>query len=404
MTAQTDKCILVINCGSSSLKFSLYGLDDFKLQISANISGIGAPSSSFRITDDHAREVFNHKSHYDKMPVAVAAAINWLQSQSFNLIAIGHRLVQGGPDHREPERITAQLLKQLNEFIYLAPNHLPEELSTIKSFFLAFPQTRQVACFDTTFHKDLPDHVKYYPLPAAYQKHGMIKYGFHGLSYAYILQKLMEDEPNTISKKIIIAHLGNGASLAAVKNGKCVDTTMGLSPMGGLVMSTRSGDLDPGVILFLLKQYQLSVDELDDLLSKKSGLTAIAGTSDMEEILIKSDTDSKAALAIQVFCYHAKKQIGAFAAALGGLDLLVFTGGIGANSPLIREHICRDMDFIGIELNLRANLKNKEAISSNTSRVSVRALRTQEELMIAKATSELLQLKENPDGTYSEGS
>ncbi|MET3980263.1 acetate kinase [Mucilaginibacter sp. UYP25] len=390
MTNRSDLYILVINCGSSSLKFSLFESTGFEIGISGGISGIGGNSCQFKISNNQGQGIFNQQGTYNNMKDAAGAVIRWFKGQSYGIIAIGHRLVQGGPDHREPELITDNLLMRLEEFIYLAPNHLPDELGTIKAFVSAFPKIPQAASFDTAFHKDMPSFIKHYPLPEIYRSKGLIKYGFHGLSYAYILQKLLKEDSDTINKKIIIAHLGNGASMAAIQNGKCLDTTMGVSPIGGLVMSTRSGDLDPGVILFLLKQYRLNVDELDELLSKKSGMTAIAGTGNMEELLAKEATDHKAALAIQVFCYQAKKQIGALAAALGGLDLLVFTGGIGANSPLIRERICRDMNFLGIELNQQANLKNEEIISLKTSRVSVRAIPTHEELMIAQAVRKVL--------------
>ena len=392
MTNPLNSSILVINCGSSSLKFSSYNLAGLKLEISGNMSGIGEGTGYLKITNGQGQMLENKRRKYSDLKSAVKSLIILLKSDRYhvNLVAIGHRLVQGGPDHREPQLITIELLQQLHEFVYLAPNHLPGELDTVKAFRSAFPKIPQMACFDTAFHKDLPAYVKHYPLPEAYQKKGLIKYGFHGLSYAYILQKLLAENPAAVHQKIIIAHLGNGASMAAINNGECRDTTMGLSPIGGLVMSTRSGDLDPGVILFLLKQYHLNVDQLDGLLSKQSGLIAIAGIGDMEALLTIATTDSSAALAIQVFCYQAKKHIGALAAALGGLDLLVFTGGIGANSPIIREYICRDMSFLGIELNKRANLKNQETISLNTSRVSIRALPTHEELIIAQAVSSLL--------------
>lgn len=388
-----DKYILVINCGSSSLKFGLYEVTDLLLTVSGNIGSIGNSLCQFTITDSKGYKTLETQGDFADMPGAVKVAIEWLKSQPFNIVAIGHRLVQGGPDHRDPELITDELLEQLEQFVYLAPNHLPDELRTIKAFRSALPEIPQGACFDTAFHKDLPLCVKNYPLPDNYQNKGLIKYGFHGLSYAYILQKLTEEDPAIAGKKIIIAHLGNGASMAAVQHSKSIDTTMGLSPIGGLVMSTRSGDLDPGVILFLLKQYHLSVTALDELLSKKSGLLAIAGTGNMEELLAKEATDNNSALAVKTFCYQAKKQIGALAAALSGLDLLVFTGGIGANSPPIRQYICKDLNFLGIELNTRANLNNQETISSNTSRVSVRALPTHEELMIAQAVRQLVEHK-----------
>ncbi|HEK21406.1 acetate/propionate family kinase [Mucilaginibacter sp. 44-25] len=390
MTDHADNYLLTVNCGSSSLKLGLYELAELRLKSSASINGIGTRLCQFKVSGSQAEETLDQSADHANMAAAVGAAIHWLKSQLFTISAIGHRLVQGGPDHRAPELIGDELLKQLDEFVYLAPNHLPDELGTVKSFRLAFPGIPHLACFDTAFHKDLPSYIKRYALPEAYQGNGLIKYGFHGLSYEYIMQKLTADGTNPASCKIIIAHLGNGASMAAVLNGKCLDTTMGLSPIGGLVMATRSGDLDPGVILFLLKEYQLGVSELDELLSKKSGMIAIAGTGDMEELLTNEAIDKKAAEAIQVFCYQAKKQIGALAAAMGGLDILVFTGGIGANSPQIREHICRDLNFFGIELNQWANNKDQEHISLATSRVSVRALPTHEELMIAQALRNVL--------------
>ncbi|AMR33983.1 acetate kinase [Mucilaginibacter sp. PAMC 26640] len=392
MTNPANNHILVINCGSSSLKFSIYDFGAFELKMTGTMSGIGEASGHLKISNSQGHSLENKEQKYTNLPGAVKELVALMSEGHFvfNLTAIGHRLVQGGPDHREPELITAGLLKSLREFVYLAPNHLPGELSAIEAFRSAFPNIPQIACFDTAFHKDLPTSIKHYPLPEAYQGKGLIKYGFHGLSYAYVMQKLTEEDADNASKKIIIAHLGNGASMAAVQNGKSMDTTMGMSPIGGLVMATRSGDLDPGVILFLLKQYGLSINELDELLSKRSGLIAIAGTGDMQELLAREITDSTAAEAIKIFCYHAKKQIGALAAAMGGLDILVFTGGIGENSPVIREHICSNMNFLGIELNQQANDTGQQTISLKTSRVRLRVLPTNEELMIAKAAHQVL--------------
>ena len=301
--------------------------------------------------------------------------------QSFS--AISHRLVQGGPDHRKPELINEQLLKTLDQFVYLAPNHLPDELKTIKAFQAAFPGIPQVACFDTAFHKDMPSCARYYPLPGKYKDMGLMKYGFHGLSYQYILQELTSQDPEVTKKKIIIAHLGNGASMAAIKDGISVDTTMGVSPTGGLVMGTRTGDLDPSVLLFLLKKGKLTPNQLDALVSTESGLKAIAGRNDVQELLQAEPNDLKAGEALTVFCYAAKKFIGALAAAMGGLDLLVFTGGIGENSDIIRERICKDMKFMGIDL------------ADSNSRVAVRVIPTNEELMIARLTAGLLNDKKN---------
>ena len=380
MTKQRNAGILVINCGSSSLKFSLYLAASLLPEWSGSISPIGSSEGKFEIKNSQYQIIKNRSAFFKDLDTAVAEVILWLKNNGYQdrLSAVGHRLVQGGPEHRQPEIITDQLLKTLNKYVYLAPNHLPDELKAVKAFQGAFPNVPQVACFDTAFHRDIPAYAKYYPLPEKYKDMGLMKYGFHGLSYQYILQELIAEDPGVTKKKIIIAHLGNGASMAAVKNGISVDTTMGISPVGGLVMGTRSGDLDPGVPLFLLKRDKLTPSQLDDLLSKDSGLKAISGRSDVQDLLKAESTEPKAAEALTVFCYAAKKFIGALAAAMGGLDLLVFTGGIGENSAIIRKRICKDLEFIGIDLN------------DKKSQVAVRVIPTNEELMIARLTDHLL--------------
>jgi len=385
--------ILSINCGSSSLKFCLFQFSNFELVLEGNFEGIGTGTCHFQIKDLEGNKIENKNEPILSLRIAVRLLIKWLKNHFLfeNIRIISHRLVQGGPEHRDPRIISDSLLGELKEFIYLAPNHLPEELRTIQSFLLAFPKTPQVACFDTGFHKNLPDFIKHFPIPKAYQSKGLLKYGFHGLSYTYILQKLLEEDKDRIHQKIIIAHLGNGASMAAINKGICLDTTMGISPLGGLVMSTRIGDLDPGLLLFLMKQFKLRVNQLDNLLSKESGLKAVSGISDMKELLSKSQEDSKAAEAIKLFTYEARKYLGALAAALGGLDILVFTGGIGANSPIIREEICKELGFLGIELDFPSNIKGIDIISRPNSRVKVFAMKTDEELVLAKMAFQIIQ-------------
>jgi acetate kinase len=380
MTKQRNAGILVINCGSSSLKFSLYLAASLLPEWSGSISPIGSSVGKFEIKNSQYQIIKNRSAFFKDLDTAVAEVILWLKNNRYqdSLFAVAHRLVQGGPEHRQPEIITDQLLKTLNKYVYLAPNHLPDELKAVKAFQGAFPNVPQVACFDTAFHGDIPAYAKYYPLPEKYKDMGLMKYGFHGLSYQYILQELIAEDPGVTKKKIIIAHLGNGASMAAVKNGISVDTTMGISPVGGLVMGTRSGDLDPGVPLFLLKRGKLTTNQLDDLLSKGSGLKAISGMSDVQDLLEAEPHDPKAVEALTVFCYAAKKFIGALAAAMGGLDLMVFTGGIGENSAIIRERICSGLEFMGIDL------------SNTKSRVAVLVIPTNEELMIARLTDHLL--------------
>lgn len=392
MKPDKSKYIVVINGGSSSLKFSLYQTASFQLELSGAINHIGSGKSEMKISSQDGVIFTNSKAAYATVADGAKAVIDWLKDheQNYVIAAIGHRLVQGGAKHREPEKITGHVLQDLQEFIYLAPNHLPNEIKIIKAFTAAFPDVPQVACYDTFFHKDLPSYTREYPLPVSYQKKGLMRYGFHGLSYEYIMQKLIEEDPAAAQHKIIIAHLGNGASMAAVMNGISVDTTMGLSPTGGLVMGTRSGDLDPGVVLFLLKEGKLNAEELDQLLNKESGLKAIAGISDVQDLLKKEAGDPKAQEALKVFCYQASKFIGALAAGMGGLDTLVFTGGIGENSIPIRERICEGLNFMGIKINQRSNRAQLNIISSKTSRVKVKMMKTNEEWMIAQHTQHII--------------
>ncbi|PTT02597.1 acetate/propionate family kinase [Pedobacter sp. HMWF019] len=389
------KFYLVINCGSSSLKFSLYDSAALAQVWSGSISPIGTGTGQMLIKTNEGKILESRRAKFQDLDLAVQEVIKWLENKrdSYPLKAIGHRLVQGGPNHRQPEFVTPVLLKTLRQFVYLAPNHLPDELMAIKAFGAVFCQVPQVVCFDTAFHRDIPSVAKYYPLPEKYKKKGLMKYGFHGLSYQYILQELLNEDQLASKKKIIIAHLGNGASMAAVNNGSSVDTTMGISPIGGLVMGTRSGDLDPGALLFILKQDHLTVDQLDDLLSKKSGLKAIAGKSGVQELLEAEQTDLKAKEALRVFCYSAKKYIGSLSAAMGGLDMLVFTGGIGEHSSIIRERICAELEFMGIDLDKPKNTMHKNPLSKKNSRVAVLVIPTNEELMIARLVGHLLSNK-----------
>jgi acetate kinase len=395
MAVSLNTFLLTINCGSSSLKFSLYHTGSLQQELLGSVNAIGSASSKL-VINKQEQALPGHPAGFKNLDTAVKAVIRWVKKSPYNnrLLAIGHRLVQGGPNHRAPQLITDDLLKTLHQYIYLAPNHLPDEIKAIKAFQQAFAQLPQVACFDTAFHADMPDEAKYYPLPDKYREQGLLHYGFHGLSYQYIMQKLAADGINVNKQNIIIAHLGNGASMAAVKNGISVETTMGLSPIGGLVMGTRSGDLDPGVVLFLLKQGRLTTTQLDTLLSKQSGLKAIAGKSDVQELLGLAAHDAKARAAITTFCYQARKFIGSLAAAMGGLDLLVFTGGIGEHSAVIRELICHNLVFLGIRIDEKLNNHHNENISSPTGKVKVMVLKTNEEAMIAQHTQTII-LKQN---------
>lgn len=394
MKSKLSTYILCLNSGSSSLKFSLYHLVSMQMEVKGAISAIGTASGLFKINDSRGTSLKNESGLFKDMHTAVESLTEWLDENQnkYPLAAIGHRVVQGGPAHRAPEMLTEQLLATLKQFIILAPNHLPEELAIIHTFLEKFRNLPQVICFDTFFHRNMPFCGHHYALPSKYTSKDLIRYGFHGLSYEYIMLRLSEKRLPVKSKKIIIAHLGNGASLAAVKNGISIDTTMGVSPMGGLVMSTRSGDLDPGALLFLLKKNKLSIDELEELLSKQSGLKAIAGTGDIKELLEAEHFNSAAANALTLFCYTIRKQIGALTAAMGGLDILVFTGGIGENSAIIRSRICKELGFFGIELDSRLNLCSREVISSEKSRVLVYVIKTNEELVIARHAQNMVKL------------
>jgi len=392
MIDKSTSYILCLNGGSSSLKFSLYNAGSIKAELQGSVDRIGADDGKMEIKSQDHFIFKGRETHYINIVDAAKAVIGWLKGNRdhFSIIAIGHRLVQGGPEHLEPKLITNDLLKSLHKYIYLAPNHLPGEIGIIKAFRSAFRKVPQVACFDTSFHRHMPPQAKYYPLPIEYREKGLIRYGFHGLSYGYIMEKLAERNRSLSKKKIIIAHLGNGASMAAVKNLVSIDTTMGISPDGGLVMGTRSGDLDPGVPLFLLNQAKLSTDELNDLMSKQSGLKAIAGISDVQQLLKNEGRDPKAKEALTLFCYQAKKFIGALAAAMSGLDMLVFTGGIGENSAVIRERICDGLDFMGITIDKLFNNHGHETISSATGHVKVSVIKTDEEWMIARLVCNVL--------------
>jgi acetate kinase len=305
--------------------------------------------------------------------------------------AVGHRLVHGGPDHVAPARVDAALRTALDRLVPLSPLHLPAELAALDAVSSRWPDAPQVVCFDTAFHQTLPPVARRLALPAALDAAGVRRYGFHGLSYASIVSAL----PPARLRRAVIAHLGSGASMAAIRDGRSVDTTMGFSPSGGLVMATRPGDLDPGVLVYLL-DHGHDARSLERLINHESGLRALSETTgDMRQLLDQRAADPRAALAIDVFCYHARKTIGAFAAALGGLETLVFTGGIGEHAAPIRAEICRGLEFLGIELDEAGNAAGAPIVS--TGRCEVRVMHTDEEREIARATRRVL--GETPAGT-----
>jgi acetate kinase len=300
--------------------------------------------------------------------------------------------VHGGPDYHNPRRITADVLAELKRLVPFAPNHLPAAIAIIEAAGDAHPELPQVACFDTAFHHDLPHVAQRLPIPRAYAERGVRRYGFHGLSYAYLLQELHRRAGAHVAHgKLVIAHLGNGSSLTAIRGGRSIDTSMCFTPLGGVVMSTRSGDLDPGVVAFIARAEGLDADGVEDLFSHHSGLLAVSGvTGDMRELLEREGADPLSRLAIDIYTYQIKKCIGAFAAALGGLNTIVFSGGIGEHAPEVRRRICDGLEFLGVRLDRERNALNNEVISAPDCPVTVRVIPTDEELMIAQAAFEIL--------------
>jgi acetate kinase len=303
---------------------------------------------------------------------------------------VGHRVVHG-MKHSKPEWVTPKLLAELRRIIPYDPDHLRREIGLIETFLKRHPKLPQVACFDTAFHRSMPKVAKLLPIPRRYAAKGVERYGFHGLSYAYLMEELGRLDPAAAKGRVILAHLGNGASLAAVRNGKSIDTSMGFTPTGGLVMSTRTGDLDPGLIYYLERTEHINIVQFQQMVNHKSGLLGVSGTSsDLRDLCASEATDVRAAEAVELFCYQARKWIGSFAAALGGLDTLVFAGGISENASSVRNRICRELGFLGIKLNSKRKAKHAPLISTDAGRVKVRVIRTDEELMIARSLCRVL--------------
>ena len=336
--------------------------------------------------DSRRLDASDHKS-------AAAFLLDWLEEQEGfdSLQAVGHRVVHG-MRHTAPEIVTLDLLTELHRISPYDPDHLPSEIELIEMLRQRHPNLPQVACFDTAFHQDMPRIAKLLPIPRCYDAKGVQRYGFHGLSYAYLMEELARlGDPAARSGRVILAHLGNGASMAAVLNGVSIDTSMGFTPTAGLVMGTRSGDLDPGLAPYLARTGHMTMNEYSEMVNHKSGLLGVSEvSSDMRDLLAREAEDVRAAEAVALFCYQAKKWIGSFAAALGGLDTLVFAGGIGEHAPLVRSRICEGLGFLGIELSTSRGSVAPGVISSAASRVTVRVIRTDEELMIARSVRRVL--------------
>jgi len=388
--------VLTINAGSSSVKFAVYRVGDpLFLELHGKMDRIGLEGTQL-IFQDTATD------QQESLPVAVAdhsaaamILIDWLEGrQVFAAIrAVGHRVVHGMA-HAEPTFVTKTLLGELRRTMPYAPDHFPQELGLIQALHHRHPGLPQLACFDTSFHCTMPRVARQLPIPRRYEALGVQRYGFHGLSYAYLMEELVRlKDPAAVKGRVILAHLGNGASLAAVRDGESLDTSMSFTPASGLVMGTRSGDLDPGLMAFLSNNDHVTPSMFDHMINQESGMLGLSETSsDMRDLLEQEATDVRSAEAVALFCYQAKKGIGTFSAVLNGLDTLVFSGGIGENSTQVRTRICQGLDFLGIELDEKCNAISAAVISTESSRVTVRVISTDEELMIARSVCRALKI------------
>jgi len=386
-----DEPILVINSGSSSLKFGLYAQRDGEEQavLDGLADGIGRDSGKLELKDARGQILRSESMRFASEDDALEHAARWLAELSqTEPVAVGHRVVHGGPHLLTHQLVTPALLKELQNYVHFAPLHIPTALRLIKSAERSYPKLPQFACFDTAFHTTIPEVAARFALPRPLFDEGIRRYGFHGLSYESIVHQLGKDLPS----RAVMAHLGNGASLAAVKDGRSMDTTMGLTPTGGIPMATRSGDLDPGVLLYLMRVKQMSADSLEHLLNRDSGLTALSGgKGDMRDLESGAASGNQGAqLAIEVFCASICKVIAAYTAVLGGLDMLVFAGGIGEHSAPVRSRVCLGLGFLGISIDDATNQSNASTISANDGKVRVRIVPSQEDRQIARHSRTLL--------------
>jgi len=387
--------ILTINGGSSSIKYALFeAAGSLPRILAGGIERIGLQNATWHAKGVNPADSFSRTIEAPDHSVAVGILMDWIEKRRDTLAAVGHRVVHGGPKYTEPQRISAEMVAELHRLDPFDPEHLPEEILLTEAFHQRFPDLPQVACFDTAFHHDLPRVAQLLPIPRRYEAKGVRRYGFHGLSYAFLMGELARlDGDDAARGRVILAHLGNGASLAAVRNGKPVDTSMSFTPASGVPMSTRSGDLDPGLLWYLARTENMSAKQFNEMVNFKSGLLGVSETSsDMHDLLAAEARDARAAEAVALFCYQVRKCIGAFAAALEGLDTLIFAGGIGENASAVRARICDGLGFLGVALDQERNAKQEPWISSGTGRVRVRVIHTDEEQMIAKSVMQVLHL------------
>jgi len=386
--------VLTINGGSSSIRFAFYLKGEtLQQRLVGKVDRIGLSGTTLTFKDSTEKPRNSRSIDTNDHRSVVSFLMDWLESQSnfASIKAVGHRVAHGMA-HTEPEQVTSELLNELHRITPFVPEHLPLEIELIEAFRQRQPALPQVACFDTSFHSAMPRVASLLPIPRRYDAAGIRRYGFHGLSYEFLMEELARlSDPAATRGRVILAHLGNGASLAAVRDGESIDTSMGFTPTSGLVMSRRSGDLDPGLVSYLAHTDQMSAKRFQEMVNHESGLLGLSEiSSDLRDLLELESDDIRAAEAVALFCYQAKKWVGSFTAALGGLDTLVFAGGIGENAPLIRGRICDGLGFLGIELDETLNAENSDVISKQGCRVKVRVIRTDEELMIARSVIKAL--------------
>jgi acetate kinase len=379
--------VLTVNTGSSSAKLAVYAVgDDERLLLSGLATRLGLPGGSLEVLRPDGSEPIDRAasgSHGD----ALARFLDLVGEEAGGTLdAAGHRVVHGGSRYAAPTRITSEVLDELRDLEEIAPDHLPQAVAAIEAISQVIPGLTQVACFDTAFHRTLPPVARLVALP---RDLGVERFGFHGLSYEYILSELRELDAEAARGRVVVAHLGNGASMAAVRDGVCVETTMGFTPAGGLVMGTRPGDLDPGVLVHVTRAMGLDADALDELVNKRAGLLGVSGLSSDMKDLLESD-EPAAAEAVELFCYQARKFVGALSAVLGGLDTLVFTGGIGEHAATIRGRICAGLGYLGLAIDPERNAEHAPVLSAAESDVTVRVIATDEDLMIARHTRDLV--------------
>jgi acetate kinase len=385
---EREATILALNSGSSSLKFGLYRVSPTRTEmlLSGEAESIGGETGDFLAQDAAGNRLLAEKfplSDYGEAVTRIATLL--MQSKMPSPDAVGHRIVHGGPLLTRHCRIDGAVLKKLEAAAIFAPLHMPSALSVIRFAQERFPERPQVACFDTAFHADLPDIARILPLPRELRSDGIRRYGFHGLSCESIVDQLSDRLPKRLPKRLIVAHLGNGASITAILEGRSIDTSMGLTPAGGVIMGTRSGDIDPGLLIYLMREKRLDADRLEEMIDRRSGLKGISGvSSDMRTLHARAATCDDARLAIDMFCYSVGKQIAAMIVALDGVDMIVFTGGIGENDAEVRAGICGRLSWIGIDLDAAANRLSKNPLGGLTSRCTIHVLASDEDARIAR--------------------